>query len=115
MQSRIESGLKKAKSQKLWDVSYENLIFKGPGGPKWDPKMDNFGSQIGSKSGLGAFLESRRAGGTPKGHLSDLKWGQTEPPRASQDGQRPLKRAPTTLKRGSENAFYELGRQGHFF
>ena len=77
--------------------------------------MGNFGSQIGFKSGLGAIFESRRAGGTLQGHLWDPKWGQTEPPRAPQDGQRPFKRASTTLKRGSENAFYELGRQGHLF
>ena len=41
---------------------------------------------------------------------------QMGPDRAAKSVPRwPLKRASTTLKRGSENAFYELGRQGNFF
>ena len=38
MGSQIESGLKKAKSQKMQYVLYENLNFEGSGPPKTGPK-----------------------------------------------------------------------------
>jgi len=48
--SKIESGLKMAQSQKMQYLSHENLIFKGPGSPKSDPKPVQNWFQIASST-----------------------------------------------------------------
>ena len=50
MGSKIESGLKVAKSQKSQYLSHENLICKGPGSPKSDPKPVQNWFQIASST-----------------------------------------------------------------